>query len=407
MLKYNLNVLKQQIYGTEKIILASDANNSISLYIRFDAPWRNFSKKDAIFLRDNEEPFIISLKNNSVTIPWEILRKAQPFYLSFIAYEEETMITTQRALIDVKESSLPQKYKTVMPSQTVFDEFVEEISEKAAAAYEEKLIEETSAVNDSLNKANAQLKETTWQLDETKAELTQAQQNLTNEIASSKSCKERLSVWNYHQWVLWSGNSEYGYGYYPQFYDFDESIKDLYIDFSMVRGAHMMFTGNALEKVKNADSVTIILSSKADSYTRVNAHLAFQNAMANACVKTLILKNCTYNFLEGAADSNISDTLIVDNDKNVNLISYGAYSNLLYKVNTSDSALKNIVIKRSNSIEHNVYIQSMTALTYESLESLINGLCTGYTMSVSKDTYNLIDDNLSLIIASKNLTVST
>ena len=72
MVKYELRIEKQQIFGAEKIAIAANANETVSLHFCFDSSWRIFDAKAAIFRTAQNKYYIMEIKSSSVTVPWEV-----------------------------------------------------------------------------------------------------------------------------------------------------------------------------------------------------------------------------------------------------------------------------------------------------------------------------------------------
>ena len=82
MVYYDLRIEKQRIYGADKIAIAADANETVSFRFHFDANWRIFDSKAAIFRTAENKFYIIEIKHSAVTVPWEVLTVDRNFELS-------------------------------------------------------------------------------------------------------------------------------------------------------------------------------------------------------------------------------------------------------------------------------------------------------------------------------------
>ncbi len=190
MVNYDLRVEKQRIFGAEKIAIAADANETVSLRFHFDANWRIFDAKAAIFRTAKNEYYIIEIKDSSVTVPWEVLTVDHDFELSVIGYDGSTVLTAGKVEVKVVSSLLPDDYKTFSPSETLFDRFKQDSIDEAYKkyedeiesikyAYEKKILE----MGDKLNKANENTKNVEKAKDE---EIAKIRQEYIEEIQSLK-----------------------------------------------------------------------------------------------------------------------------------------------------------------------------------------------------------------------------
>ena len=139
MVNYDLRVEKQRIFGAEKIAIAADANETVSLRFYFDANWRIFDAKAAIFRTAKNEYYIIEIKDSSVTVPWEVLTVDHDFELSVIGYDGSMVLTAGKVDVRVVSSLLPDDYKTFSPSETLFDRFKQDSIDEAYKKYEDEI----------------------------------------------------------------------------------------------------------------------------------------------------------------------------------------------------------------------------------------------------------------------------
>lgn len=130
MVSHNLRVSGQRVFGAERVLLASDANQSVEFRFDFDCEWMSFKNKAAIFGRVDCEPLIMDIIDSAVTVPWEILTKAEPFFLSVMGYDDARLLTTQKSVIPVADSFIPQQLKQYDPSKSIFDRFIDETEQK-------------------------------------------------------------------------------------------------------------------------------------------------------------------------------------------------------------------------------------------------------------------------------------
>lgn len=167
MIKHCLSVIGQKIYGTQKVLLASDANQTICFKFDFEREWRKLAQKAAIFGRVNEEPIVIALEENIAIIPWEVLTKPEPFFLSVIAYDGAALLTTQKSLISVGDSFLPDEMKASNPSENIFSNMKNKIEAQLKAEYQAQL----SRLEDELSSAKEELSKLTTKYNKSESAL--------------------------------------------------------------------------------------------------------------------------------------------------------------------------------------------------------------------------------------------
>ena len=153
MITHTLKVTGQRIFGAEKISLATDANNTIKFRFDFDKEWRKFSEKAAVFGRVNQEPMVIDFENNSVNVPWEMLTQPEPFFLSVMAYDDKSLLSTQKTVVAVGDSFIPDSVLPSTPTGTAFDRVRAE-----SAAEIESLKEQLEAANAEIAEQDGHIK---------------------------------------------------------------------------------------------------------------------------------------------------------------------------------------------------------------------------------------------------------
>lgn len=165
MVCYDLRVEKQNIFGSEKISIAADANNTVALRIHFDACWRVYDQKAAIFKTRQNRYYIIEMKSSEVKVPWEALTEVGELEMSVIGFDDEKVLTAGKVTLEVVSSLLPEEYKQLSASETLFDRFKAECTQEAynkykneiasiKREYEKKLLD----LGDELNEANENTK---------------------------------------------------------------------------------------------------------------------------------------------------------------------------------------------------------------------------------------------------------
>ncbi len=198
MIKHCLNVSGQKIYGTNKVLLASDANGTVGFKFNFDSEWKKLENKAAVFQRPGEDMLTLEIEDSFVFIPWEILSKAEPFFLSVIAYSGQKLLTTQKCVMAVSDSALPDNMKPSSPTEDIFSKFKNETEEKVRAEYDSRLKE----LEKDLAKSNEELgvyKEANETLKAQNETLKTEKENLSNEY---KSVKRELTLCKAANYVL-------------------------------------------------------------------------------------------------------------------------------------------------------------------------------------------------------------
>lgn len=159
MVRYDLKIEKQKIYGAEKIAVAANANKTVRLRFYFDPSWRIFDAKAAIFRTADNRYYIIEIKGNSVTVPWEALTLDKDFELSVVGYDGDTVLTAGKTTVRVVSSLLPEECKTLSPTETLFDRFREESLDEAFKKYESEIDSVTHSYESKLMEVGAKLNE--------------------------------------------------------------------------------------------------------------------------------------------------------------------------------------------------------------------------------------------------------
>ncbi|MBQ7548067.1 MAG: BspA family leucine-rich repeat surface protein [Clostridia bacterium] len=158
MVTFELGVVKQRLRDTEKVLLAADANDTISFRFHFDRNWRLFGTKAAIFRNTLGEFYIVEIRDDRVTVPWEVLTHDGVIELSVVAFDGEDVLTTECEELRVGRSLLPDEYKLLSPSETLFDRFR---LESRAQAYQD--------YRDEINSLKASYEEIIAELEQTAA----------------------------------------------------------------------------------------------------------------------------------------------------------------------------------------------------------------------------------------------
>lgn len=141
MVTYDLMLERQRLFGADKFSIAANSNETVCLRFHFDRHWRRFDSKAAVFRNGKNEYYIIEINQNRVSVPWEVLTQTGEIELSVIGYEAEKVLSSDKAVITVSESLLPEDYKTFSPSEVLFDRFRKECIAQAYLDYEDEITE--------------------------------------------------------------------------------------------------------------------------------------------------------------------------------------------------------------------------------------------------------------------------
>lgn len=301
MVNYDLRIEKQRIFGAEKIAIAANANETISLCFHFDANWRIFDAKAAIFRTAKNEYYIIEIKESSAKVPWEVLAVDHDFELSVIGYDGSVVLTAGKVDVRVVSSLLPDDYKTFSPSETLFDRFkqdsidetykkYEDEIESLKYAYEKKILE----MGVKINKANENTKNVEKAKDAEIAEIRQehAEENLTfntkiAELNKSLSAAQlKADKWDLvdaamedktrSNFALWTGGTkEYKLPFLNtknmatlSSGNFDNNVTELGLDLTSATTLESMFMSKkSLRRIelRNTDNITSIQNGFSNS----------------------------------------------------------------------------------------------------------------------------------------------
>lgn len=146
MITYDLMLEKQYLLGADRFKVAANANETLCLHFHFDRHWRCFDSKAAVFRNSENRYFIIEIINDRAKIPWEMLTRVGEFDVSVLGYENNKVITSDKAVVTVSESLLPEDYRTLGPSEELFGRFRQECTAQAYEKFREE-IEELKQIN--------------------------------------------------------------------------------------------------------------------------------------------------------------------------------------------------------------------------------------------------------------------
>lgn len=288
MVSYDLRVEKQQIFGAEKIAIAADSNKTVELRFYFDANWRIFDAKAAIFRTAENKYYIIEIKSSSVTVPWEVLTVDRDFELSVIGYDESTALTAGKVTVRVVSSLLPEDCKTFSPTETLFDRIRQDSVDEAykkyrgeieslKRSYDEKILslglqineanENTKNVEKAKNEEiaeiqrenestvsglNSRISELNGELDEAKVK---AEKWDLVDAAMSDKIRSNNPLWN-------GGSKEYKLPFFNTkstkvwtSTSFDNYVSELGLDLTQATSADQLFMGKeGLKKIRLAST---------------------------------------------------------------------------------------------------------------------------------------------------------
>lgn len=301
MVNYDLRIEKQQIFGAEKIAIAANANETVSLRFYFDASWRIFDAKAAIFRTAQNKYYIIEIKSSSATVPWEVLTVDHDFELSVIGYDGSMVLTAGKVDIKVVSSLLPDDCKTFSPTETLFDRFKQDSIAEAykkyedeidslKRSYEKKIVE----MGTKINEANENTENVEKSKNEEIAKINQKHaeeiHSLNNEIADINktlaAAKIKADNWDlvdaamadktrssYAPWM--GGSKEYKLPFFNtknmsvlSAGNFDGNVTELGLDLSSATSLQSMFSQKAsLRRIelRNTDKVTTIINGFSNS----------------------------------------------------------------------------------------------------------------------------------------------
>lgn len=139
MITYDLTLEKQRIHGADRFSIAANANETICLHFHFDRHWRRFDSKAAVFRNAEGRYFIIAVVSDRVTIPWEMMTRIGEFEVSVLGYEKSRIITSDKVSLTVSESLLPEDYRTLSPTEELFERFRKECTAQAYEAFRDEI----------------------------------------------------------------------------------------------------------------------------------------------------------------------------------------------------------------------------------------------------------------------------
>lgn len=139
MITYDLSLERQNLIGADRFSIAAHSNETVSFRFHFDRSWRIFESKAAVFKSSEGKYYVIDIRGNCVTVPWEVLRNSNGFDLALVAYENEVVLTSKKVHIAVSESLLPEYCRQLSPSETLFDRMKAQAVSEAYEQYRDDI----------------------------------------------------------------------------------------------------------------------------------------------------------------------------------------------------------------------------------------------------------------------------
>ena len=424
MVYYDLRIEKQRIYGADKIAIAADANETVSFRFHFDANWRIFDSKAAIFRTAENKFYIIEVKHSAVTVPWEVLSVDRDFELSVIGYDGAQVLTAGKEEVRVVSSLLPEDCKTFSPSETLFDRFRQDSIDEAykkyrneietlRRSYEEKILE----LGSQLNKANQNTEDMEKLKNEEIAELNQAHSaevhRLNAEIADVKNelaqTEIRADKWDLVEAAMsdktrsnyapWCGGTK---PYKLPFFDtknmsvltagnFDDYFTEIGLDLSSATTLETIFRGkNRLRYVelRNTDKITSILNGF--SYSTALREVVLGDLTNCMNMKWAFDGDTSLEKVTFGANSKVIDFSNMFNGcialKEINGELDFTVARIATDVFTKCSSLEKVSFKKE-SIGLSIDLGACKSLSKESMLNLFDGLAVKESMKVTVSRY--------------------
>lgn len=318
MVYYDLRIEKQQIFGADKIAVAANANETVSFRFFFDAGWRIFDAKAAIFKTAENKFYIMEIKSSSVIVPWEVLTIDRDFELSVIGYDGATVLTAGKVDIHVVSSLLPEEYKTFSPTETIFDRFKQESLndafkkyrdeiESLKRSYEKKIVEMGVLISEADEKTKNMEKSKNDEIEKINqnhaAEVSSLNNEISNINATLAATKIKADKWDLvdaamedktrSNFALWTGGTkEYKLPFfntknmsYLSGGNFDGNVTELGLDLTSATTLLQVFSQKAsLRKIelRNTDNIKTICNAFSNSTMLREVILGDLTSCANA-----------------------------------------------------------------------------------------------------------------------------
>lgn len=143
MLKFK--VQNQTLTRTDSFVPVADSKNYLTAEFEFSDEWTGGIV--AVFTRDGK-PQQALLTNGKCTVPWEVI-KAPGFYVSAFCGD---LITADDVYIKVKAAGITDNDGAVVPTPSVWDDYIKQLAEENSELLDEKLggaVEEAKTYADS------------------------------------------------------------------------------------------------------------------------------------------------------------------------------------------------------------------------------------------------------------------
>lgn len=426
MVNYDLRIEKQQIFGAEKIAIAANANETISLRFRFDASWRIFDAKAAIFRTAQNKYYIIEIKSSSATVPWEVLTVDHDFELSVIGYDGSMVLTAGKVDVKVVSSLLPDDCKTFSPTETLFDRFKQDSIAEAYKkyedeidslkySYEKKIVEMGTKINEANENTKNVEKAKEEEIAKLKQDHAEEVHSLNGEIADINKTLAAAQIkadnWdlvdaamadktrsNYAPWT--GGTKEYKLPFfntknmgYLAAGNFDGNVTELGLDLSSATTLSQMFTQKkCLRRIelRNTDKITTIINGFSNSLALREVILgnlsscisAKQSFFYDTSLEKITFGNCER--IQDWTETFYGCISLKEIDATLNL---GA-ANWVSGIFTNCTSLKSVRFEKE-TIKMGISLSSCKSLSKESMESLFDGLAIsqGRTVTLSRYAY--------------------
>lgn len=188
MIIYDLTVERQNLIGADKFTIAAEANKTVGFRFHFDRSWRIFDTKAAVFKNSRGKYYVLEIKANCVSVPWEVLRDDKGFELAVVAYENEVVLTSKKVRVSVSQSLLPEVCRQLSPTATLFDTMKSQLREELLSEYRSEIqalnrthADELRRLGEQLEAEKAHTAEVTAQKDAQIAQLNYAASVTENE----------------------------------------------------------------------------------------------------------------------------------------------------------------------------------------------------------------------------------
>ena len=130
MLKFKVS--NQTLTRTDSFVPVADSKNYLTAEFEFSDEWTGGIA--AVFTRDGK-PYQVLLTDGKCTVPWEVI-KAPGFYVSAFCGD---LITADDVYINVKAAGITDNDGAVVPTPSVWDDYIKQLAEENSELLDEKL----------------------------------------------------------------------------------------------------------------------------------------------------------------------------------------------------------------------------------------------------------------------------